>query len=199
MKFVFFFLSLLLLNVSLSFQNQDKTDTVNENEEKGYQIIKGYNYNSNKTGYTAEIEKEPVLCTTNLIPGLNMMKRGVDLNKFDFFLFGDQSKNGVNRFADSVFEFTCNNKNKWQHNKINHTYDFPDEIQSLRDLSTGKLNTKFSLKKSLIKTKEELAIQAGLESDYAGFGFSTSETYKQAKECLTEKKSFMALVSAYNF
>ena len=195
MKFIPIFFIFFLQIVSLSLQN--KTSTSNDTEEKKYTIIKGYNYRSNETGTLAKTfkEKKFVSCKTNLIPGLNWMERGIDLNTLDFFPLGDQSIRRANGFAESVFEFSCNNKQKWQHKILNHTYDFPDEIQQLRDLSTGKLVSSFSFQKSLVKAKEELAVQAGLEFGYAGFGFAASGAYKQAKECLNEKETFMALVS----
>lgn len=200
MKFIIFILFFLLQNVSLSFSIQNKTNIINENKEKGCSIIKGYNYNLNETGYAAKIEKEPVFCMTNLIPGINWMERGIDLNTLDFFPFGRQSIKRANGFAESVFHFTCNNNQKWKPKSYNQTYNFPDQIQSLREISAKKLDSVVFSKKSLSRTKEELAEQAGLEFDYNGFGFTSSETYKQVKKSFTEKKTFVVFVSAvFNF
>ncbi len=197
MKIIILLFTFFFQKASLNFQNENKKNILNDTEEKRYTIIRGYNYHSKKTENLSKAfkEKELVLCKTNLVPGLDWMVQGINLNTLDFFPFGPKASNKPNGFLQSIFEFTCEKKQKWKHKTINATFDFPDQIQNLREISTGVLDVEVSIKQSLLSTKNELSVQAGLGAGYAGFAFSASGAYKKAKECFIQKSKILSIVS----
>lgn len=168
-------LALLLLNACLSEQQQEKK-------------------NSNKTVLSKQLN-----CKHELVPGLNRMELGIDLNSLDFYPMGGGSSNRPNGYMESVFSFNCKHGLTWRN--VNHNgsvFSLPDDVQGVVMQPTGRLETTVDIASSLSDTKSSLEVQAGIGASYKGVGFAASGGYQQAKEAILKKDKQVALVRQTN-
>ncbi len=134
-----------------------------------------------------------------LVPGLEIMKHGVDLTSLDMFpppgsaSFAKDSHNG---FKKPIFAFTCNPKTRWQHPNTNRKYALPVQVENVRMLPTGQLKTTVDVHNSLHSTQRSLEAQAKVSVKFLGFGRTKSATYRLTKTNLIENNKSVAYVSA---
>lgn len=139
-------------------------------------------------------------CQHELIPGLDRMGKGIDLNTLDFFPKGFDAIKQANGYMESIFSFGCSKGLSWtnRNDKTNRVFSQPDEVESVSYLPMGEAQVSVSISSSLKERKHSLGVQAGVGAAFKGICFSASGGYQNAKSTMLQTKKVIATVNFLN-
>ncbi|XP_015786509.1 perivitellin-2 67 kDa subunit-like [Tetranychus urticae] len=124
-----------------------------------------------------------------IVPGLQMMTRGVDITKLD--LLHDYTADNDDGFARCSFiELTCKKKRKFF--LAGAAYDVPDQVLSIDLLPRETIKTHFSIISSLEEIKSEFKMTSGMDEPLNRGAFSKSASYKTYQSILLNNTKTIA-------
>jgi len=131
----------------------------------------------------------------NVMPGLNRLRRGVDVTRLD--LFSMHPISGDDGFRKPIVDFSCS-----EGKKINvripgggfRTYDLPDEVWDVAALPGGFLSERVEIFKSSRAVQKSMAANAGI--DVLGGIFSASGSYEKMSSSLTNESRYLESVDS---
>lgn len=135
-------------------------------------------------------------CNHDLIPGMDRMVKGIDINTLNFYPMVESSMNG---YMESIFSFSCANELTWiNHNDEKNTvFSKPDEVENLSYLPEGQKDAGVQILKSLKELKSFLSGKAGVSGIFEDFGFTGSGSYQNGIEAFYQSEKIIALVRIF--
>jgi hypothetical protein len=129
----------------------------------------------------------------NLVPGINRLGQGIDITLLD--LYHDYTVDTIDGYVNSIIDFTCNENKTWISPFDEKTYQIPDQINSVVAISSGLVYSSVHLEVDTEEVKESMSLEVGV--DFIKGFFSSSLSYKESEDTLTNTSLFMAQSKAF--
>ncbi|XP_013787111.1 perivitellin-2 67 kDa subunit-like [Limulus polyphemus] len=125
----------------------------------------------------------------NTAPGLNILRRGVDVTTLDLL---PQNFNDDRGYKKPIFDFTCNDSKKL------NEHDLPDQIWDVSNVPGGWLIEEVKIMKSYNEVKRQKASSTGINISILKGAFSASKSYKESQHTIMNTSQYLEEVSAYD-
>ncbi|XP_064650343.1 perivitellin-2 67 kDa subunit-like [Lineus longissimus] len=126
-------------------------------------------------------------------PGLNHMKRGIDITTLDFMPVDPGAGNG---FRSPLFDFTCDFAMKWTNPHNGIEYEQPDQVEDMVSIPGGVVNGDVKIFKTASDVTNTMSGSAGM--GFLNGMFSASGSYDEMKRTITNSSSYIEQVTAFH-